>query len=581
MAAMLVKRRSGRAAVLSWLLLALVFATVAVCLTWPLTTQLSDGIPLGTEAVATVPLFNLWTLGWNVEGLRRAAGADWGDGWDGYWQAPIFHPTPNAFARSEPLLVGGLIATAIVGLGGSLVLAYNLILLGALTTNGLLATGVLRTAGLGWLPSVTGGLLVQLLPFTHQELGVLHLVAVGGLALVALGVLRFADSPRLRDGLLIGVGLAVAYGLGGQVTVFGVLAGAPAIAWLWWPHRASRRAWLSLGLAAAVCVVTIAPLALTQGQVGAEEGLERSAKTIRAQSARPGHYVSTAWPALFASPGISTADKPSARAFWPGSSRVLLALLACIVAWRLPAWRRKAVAGALLLASSVLLSLGGNLGIGDLSVASVVGWLPGLGQVRSFFRFALFAQLAVVGLAALALEVVGNLVHQRLGRRIAIGTTVALAVLAIFELRPPMSPVQALPPLATQLPWVDWIDRHTEADDVLAFVPFPEGRSAGDYLGTSQWMYWQMRHWRPMVNGYSGFFPASFRRLKKLMPTFPDQASLAALHTAGVRYCIVHRAFIEQAPAPDPAGRYRLVPRFQDEQHGLAIFALRDHEGAP
>lgn len=85
-----------------WLGLGLLFVLGAVVVTWPLATQVTSGIPLGTEAVATVPLFNLWTLAWNVESLGR--------GYEGYWRAPIFHPAPDTLALSEPQPLAGLIA---------------------------------------------------------------------------------------------------------------------------------------------------------------------------------------------------------------------------------------------------------------------------------------------------------------------------------------------------------------------------------------------------------------------------------------------------------------------------------------
>ena len=79
-----------------------------------------------------------------------------------------------------------------------------------------------------------------------------------------------------------------------------------------------------------------------------------------------------------------------------------------------------------------------------------------------------------------------------------------------------------------------------------------------------------------MVNGYSGFFPAEFREIKKTMGTFPSNDALLALRDAGVRYCIVHRSVIESSPPPDPNGPLKLRSVFRDEEHGLAIFELAD-----
>ena len=48
----------------------------------------------GSSQVATVPLFNLWTIWWNADRLRH--------GLKDYWDAPIFYPERDTFAFSEP-----------------------------------------------------------------------------------------------------------------------------------------------------------------------------------------------------------------------------------------------------------------------------------------------------------------------------------------------------------------------------------------------------------------------------------------------------------------------------------------------
>ena len=41
------------------------YLVLALVLTWPLAAHLGSALPLGTEPVETVPLFNLWTLRWD------------------------------------------------------------------------------------------------------------------------------------------------------------------------------------------------------------------------------------------------------------------------------------------------------------------------------------------------------------------------------------------------------------------------------------------------------------------------------------------------------------------------------------
>lgn len=556
-----------------WTLILLLFIAAAVAATWPLASDLGAGLPLGSERVATVPLFNLWTLAWNVESV--------GHGYANYWQAPIFHPTADAFALSEPQPVLGLLAAALSAAGLSTVQVYNLLLIAALTGNGLLMTLLLRRIGLGWTAAVAGGGLGLMLPFTHQELGVLQLVPLVGVLLFALAVLRFSESPGVAAGSALGGALALAYGLSSQVAAFAALAFTPVALWLWWPLRRRRGAWTGLAAGVALFFALVSPLVIAQVRATSAEDFVRAEETVRKHSARPGHYVKTAWPQLIPTPGVEPAKRPSSRAFWPGTVRVLLAVLAAVAAWRSRRWRRIGVAGLLLLTASVLLSFGGHLAWGSVTLPKVLGLLPGLGQIRSFFRFALFAQLAVVALAAGGLHAVATAVGERVQPtprpRQIFGQlpVLALCLVAVLELRPGGVEITELPPLDGDLPWLSWIEENTEPRDVLAFLPFPEGRSAGDYLTTSQWMYWQQRHWRPMVNGYSGFFPRPFKTIKKSMEDFPSAPTLQALYDVGVRYCVVPRSVINESPPPDPNGPIQLEPAFRDEEHELAIFALR------
>jgi hypothetical protein len=68
----------------------LLFIALAVLSTMPLVFQVHTHLAIGAEPSATVPLLNLWTLGWNVDRL--------GHGYQGYWDAPIYYPTRGTFA---------------------------------------------------------------------------------------------------------------------------------------------------------------------------------------------------------------------------------------------------------------------------------------------------------------------------------------------------------------------------------------------------------------------------------------------------------------------------------------------------
>jgi hypothetical protein len=54
------------------------------------------------------------------------------------------------------------------------------------------------------------------------------------------------------------------------------------------------------------------------------------------------------------------------------------------------------------------------------------------------------------------------------------------------------------------------------------------------------YMYFSTFHWQHLVNGYSGFFPPSYRLLTKAMENFPDDDSMQAMKEHGARYLLVH-----------------------------------------
>jgi hypothetical protein len=55
--------------------------------------------------------------------------------------------------------------------------------------------------------------------------------------------------------------------------------------------------------------------------------------------------------------------------------------------------------------------------------------------------------------------------------------------------------------------------------------------------------YYSTQHWQPLVNGYSGFEPASYRDMKEQLRTFPNAASINYLRQRHVRYLLVHQGF--------------------------------------
>ena len=72
---------------------------------------------------------------------------------------------------------------------------------------------------------------------------------------------------------------------------------------------------------------------------------------------------------------------------------------------------------------------------------------------------------------------------------------------------------------------------------VVVELPFYEPRY---FFVSGSYMLNSTRHWRPILNGYSGFRPASYTDTYNAVQSFPDPASLIALHERGVTHIVVH-----------------------------------------
>jgi hypothetical protein len=100
----------------------------------------------------------------------------------------------------------------------------------------------------------------------------------------------------------------------------------------------------------------------------------------------------------------------------------------------------------------------------------------------------------------------------------------------------------------TQAPPLDQFLRQRPPGPIAHF-PMPRGDSLPGQ--DPQYLYSSTFHWRPIVNGYSGYFPPSYIRRLRAVEGFPDARSLGHLMGEGVRYLVVHEASYE---VPSEAG---------------------------
>jgi hypothetical protein len=284
-----------------------------------------------------------------------------------------------------------------------------------------------------------------------------------------------------------------------------------------------------------------------------ETGLTREVAGTAFYAARWTDYLAT--PARI---HIDLWSRPFFRstALFPGV--IGLALAAVAVASGIAFTDRRArmclAAGAL----CVYLSFGANAP-GYSLIYAAVPLLRAIREVSRFGYVAIFATAALAGFGTLVLS-------RRLPRRVWPPVALALILGACFE--PLAAPLgltyfDGIPAIYARVP--------RTPGTVVAEFPFWSGPAAFHH---APYMLNSTRNWNPLVNGYSGFQPASFYEHVRLFASFPDAASLAALRRAGVTHVFVDTK--EYASGSLRPFEQQAGVRKVDEEGTIALYAIRE-----
>ena len=513
------------------------FLALAIASTWPLAEKMGHCLPLGTEDAATVPLFNVWTVWWNSDRLAS--------GYKGYWNAPIFHPAENTFAFSEPQPLSAL-AAPVIWVTGNRVFAYNVLLLAYVWLNGLAAYSLLYHLHFHRLIAVTGAVMIELLPLIHSWLGVLQLVPVFGILWTFWALHKFGRRPTVLHGILFGACYGLVYLLCSYYGLFLVIPLMTAGFWLVKDHMRIPKMWASLLLGGLSAMMLVLPVVLMQHRFGSAVHQLHDKAYLMELSADIVDYLFSPWPQLIKIDAFNPMEKYAVFKLNPGFIKAGLA--AAGIGWGIASRKRRQwmLFCVTMLCVSFVLSLGPSL--------EIIGWnpymllvktVPGFGQARNVFRFAVFVQLSLVLLSVLGLQSVVELMERYAlptsARRMAYFALILIAATAVTEVLPARQQLYETPVYSVNHAWIDWLTGKTPANSVIACAPFPFKPDVVSYEREAIWMYWQTFHKRIMVNGYSGFFPKRFLDLKMEMVYFPEPEIIDHLVHLGVTCCVVGR----------------------------------------
>jgi hypothetical protein len=515
----------------------------AIGATWPLAMHISTALPLGCESCLTVPLLNVWTIWWNVDQCEV--------GWKNYWNSPIFFPNEQTFAMSEAQPTTTLVAP-VLWATGLRVLAYNVYLLGQLTLNGLLGYLLVRSLGQSRLVAAWGAIALVKLPFVFWQLGVVQLTGVGGILWLIHATFAFGRHPTIARGFVVGTALGMTYwacNYYGLFAAVALLALAPLVLPKVWKNPCF---WGGLLGAASIAAVMVGPIVQVQQQLARRHQWQsdRPIELIKDLSAHWVDYTRTPYSPLWTQPAWQPVERQNIWSLGVGLVTTGLAVVgvaSCI--WLLVTTGLQSERGETLLWLILLgvVSLSLSLGPGGLALNwgpydLLRDFVPGFGAIRSPFRFGVITQIVLILLAAEGIERLRGFALKgwpwlvRLSLLLFMG---ACGLLSLAESWPDQAQLRGVPPLGPHTGWIDFVRTAGSATEGLLILPFPEGAAVEQYETVATDMYWGTFHERPLVAGYSGFFPGSYMEILDRIERFPANDLVWKLVQMGATQVVV------------------------------------------
>jgi len=488
---------------------------------------------------------NVWILAW----IARAAASDPTAIFDGN----IFYPAANTIAGSENMLAHLPVTVPVMAATGSALAVLKAMALESFVLGGLFMFLFARHQTGSNAAALLAGAAFTFAPWRVQSFPHPQYLGTQYLPLALLAVDLWIERGRRRS--LVGLAVALALQILaclylGYFALFGIAA--YALARWWWTGPGARRlpTLLALGVAMGCGALAVAPVGIPYLRARAA-GIIPSFDPSRFQGHTwaPWNYLTLTFVALGGlvvvlvaldiAARIARAARLRAGGMAPssiaGGAREMPAAIAYRFARQRALW--------VMAATGVLLSTGPYLTMPGGAVVPTPYLLlyelvPGFSAIRGPRRFFILVLAALSALVAHAFvrwtSALPRAARTALALVLALGCAVAAA--------PRPSPVVEARLGAATPPVYRWLAAQTGDGAVLEV---PGSAIDGDLVGnlrSAEYMLASTSHWRPLVNGFSGYEPASYSFLTAAIRRLPDPAALAALlRSVDVRWIVVHR----------------------------------------
>ncbi len=510
----------------SWCAAAYFFATT-LWLTWPLAARLTTALSASPDS-----LLNYWALGWNFHILPEAPLS--------LFDANIFSPRPDTLAYSEHLFGIAAVVWPFYVATENLVLAYNVAVVLSFALSGLgMYLLVRELTDNGWA-ALAAGTVFLAAPYRFLHLFHVQLLTFQWFPFVFWCLVRYLENGGRRwlAGVVLFSLLQVlscnyyAVYLTFAVVVFGVVLLALGRSLL------NGRRIVELAFGALTVFIVALPFLLPY-QRNRDRGFYRRYEDVVQFSAAPSDYFRPS--AYNKAPHVRLLPPQlrSEKALYPGFMAMVLAALG--IYWgrgREPTRRVFWIFCTVLTALAVVLSLGPETASGaPMPYRFFYRHVPGFAGMRVPARISVLALIGGSVLVGYGVSGVLSLVRRR---RAWVGAGVVALMLfdySTYSLARAMPEAPAVPAIYEELGKI-------ASEGAILTLPIHESE---EIIEESLYMYYSTVHWKPLVNGFSGWWPNDYWELVGRLRHFPTSRILRyLLERAPVRYVIIHYDRIPQ-----------------------------------
>ena len=513
--------RMPRVAVAALLCLAL-----AIFHTWPIAVAPARS-SLNYNADAEL---NAWIVSWIAYAIPHEPAR--------LFAGNIFQPDDRALTYSEPLVVPALAGAPVRWMGGSAVLTFNLLLIAGLAATAFAGWWVVYQ----WTASFAGALVAgALLAFnTHLLTRLPHLQAANawGLVLTFFFTERLlgqqpGTAPQGKTAFLRGTApLAVTLAAIAATSVYWLIfAGVLMLALVATGGR-SPAAIRQLAVACVLGALLALPVLLPYARL-AGEGVRRPIEQAAQLSASPSAYLVSA----------SVVDRGWSRRFFtrdidvlfPGFVALGLGAVGLVATVRADtAARRRSLALLLAGLAGFVFSFGPVTLVYRMAFRALLP-LQGLRVPARFGYLPLFAVAILAGLGVAALQRTAARPSLRIGPWRAPFAAVGIIAVAAVTIEAWHGPVTTTP--FTGVPAIYSRLDAEPGSALLVEVPFWPAEAV---FGNAEYVLNATGHRTPIMNGYSGYTPDSYRRRAQWFWFFPEPWAIDAIRHEGATHVMVH-----------------------------------------